>query len=358
MMVVGVALGGADMSWGAESLPVTVPANSAEVHLMGRFDTTDAMAPACDWAGSEMALRFTGTAVNVKLKEAGNNYYQVVLDGAPTTVIKPTKTESLYAAATDLKPGEHTLQVIKRTEPSQGKTQFLGFELSQGGKALPWTAQVKHRIEFVGDSITCGYGNEGAKKEEHYLPATQNCYLTFGAMTARNFEAEYTCIAWSGRTMAPKFTMPSIWDLTLAKEPKAKWDFSKWQADAVVVGLATNEFNKTPPEEKLWVGAYEEFLARVRKAYPEAHIFCSTSPMMYGDKAKLVKTYLTEIIEDLNKAGDAKVHLLEIKTQNGNLGYGSDWHPNVKNHEVIAETLTKALVKELGWTVTKSAEQK
>ena len=53
------------------------------------------------------------------------------------------------------------VRLYRRTEASFGVTRFLGVELG-GGKLLAPPPAAARRIEVVGDSVTCGYGNEGA----------------------------------------------------------------------------------------------------------------------------------------------------------------------------------------------------
>jgi hypothetical protein len=49
----------------------------------------------------------------------------------------------------------------RRTEANNyAPSQFFGLDFG-GGTLLPMPAPA-HKIEVIGDSITCGYGNEGA----------------------------------------------------------------------------------------------------------------------------------------------------------------------------------------------------
>src|SRR6185295_687477 len=120
------------------------------------------------------------------------------VDGQPASVIVADPAKTVYAAATGLPDKEHTLELFKRTEPLVGTTQFLGLQIPKG-KLLPLPARAKRRIEIVGDSISCGYGNESANQNEHFEPKTENNYLAYGAVAARAVGAEYVSVAWSGK---------------------------------------------------------------------------------------------------------------------------------------------------------------
>src|SRR4051794_19686623 len=73
----------------AVDLPVAVSADDAHLAYFGRWDTRDTAGPRCEWSGSAIELRFHGVAASVTLKDSGNNDYQIIVDGKPTTVLHP-----------------------------------------------------------------------------------------------------------------------------------------------------------------------------------------------------------------------------------------------------------------------------
>ena len=335
------------------ALPVEVSASDPKIAYVGRFDFRDAKGPRCAWPASSAVLKFKGTAADVTLNEMGGNQYQVVLDGKPVKVLSPRKGEGVYTLATGLPDGEHTVEVIKRTEASIGVTQFMGFHLGTGAQALD-PAKVAFRLEVIGDSISCGYGNEGKSQNEHFKNETENAYLTYGAIAARALNAEYVCIAWSGKKMWPNDTIPELYDRALPNDKSSTWDFAKWAPDVVLINLATNDFGKGNPDEKGWTGAYKTFIVRLRKNYPKALIYCASGSMMSdswpaGQKAvTTLHRYLDSIIEDLKQSGETRVRFLAFEPQDMKNGLGSDWHPSVKTHEIMAAKLVEAVKKDLG----------
>jgi lysophospholipase L1-like esterase len=350
-----VLFGFLSIAWGPSAgpvLPVSIGATDPNIQYVGRFDTRDPSGPRCAWSNSMVRLKFTGTALNVKLADTGQNQWQVIVDGKPGNFIKSKGRAAVYAVAAELPQGEHTAELVKRTEAFNGATQFQGFELSAGGSLLPLPA-ARRRIEIIGDSITCGYGNEGKDEKERFSPNTENGYLTYGAITARELGADYICVAWSGKKMWPDDTIPELYDLTLPQDPKSQWDFSKWIPDVVVINLATNDFGRKIPDEKGWTGAYESFLARVRKNYPSAEIYVASGSMMGDwDQTKpltTLKKYLAKIVADRKAAGDAKVHEIDFAPQDRKDGLGSDWHPSVKTHQIMAKKLADTLRRDLDW---------
>jgi lysophospholipase L1-like esterase len=336
-------------------LPVEVSPKDPNVRLVGRFDLRDAAGPRCSWSGSAIHVKFKGTALNVVLKASGSDRVQVIVDGTPTSVLTTSKDAMLYRAASGLPEGEHTVELFKRTEAFVGQLQLAGFQLEAGRALLPLPPRAERRIEFVGDSITCGYGNESANEKEHFTPATENNYLAYGAVTARALGAEYVAVAWSGKWLFGKEAIPLLYDRALPLDPGSSWDFSTWVPHAVVVNLGTNDFGPRNPTEQEWQDAYRAFIQTIRKHAPQSHVFCAVGSMMSdnyppGRKAlSTIRQYTTGLVEALRKAGDSRVHYVEFDVQDGKNGLGGDYHPSVKTHRIMAERLTAAVKKELGW---------
>jgi lysophospholipase L1-like esterase len=343
---------GAASACARQDLPVVVKATDPAIRFVGRFDTSDQSGPRCAWSNSSVVVRFKGTALRVKLNDAGQNQWQIIVDGKPTSVLKTQGKNGVYTLASGLSEGEHLVQLVRRTEAFVGPAQFVEFQLSAGGSLLPVPAPRRH-IEIIGDSISCGYGNEGKNEQEHFSPDTENAYMTYGAIAARELGAEYVCVAWSGRKMWPDNTMPAIYDRSLPQDASSRWDFTKWAPDVVLINLATNDFGKKIPDEKGWTEAYGAFLARVRKNYPNADIYVASGSMMgdWGENKPLttLKKYLAKIVGDRKAAGDAKVHEIDFATQDRADGLGSDWHPSIKTHEKMAKKLLETLRQDLGW---------
>jgi lysophospholipase L1-like esterase len=336
-------------------LPVEVSPKDANLRLVGRFDLRDAAGPRCAWAGSSILLKFQGTALNVSLKSSGADQFQVVIDGAPASTLATSKDVTLYRVASGLPDKEHSVELFKRTEPIVGQVQLLGLQLEKGRKLLPLPARKDRRIEFVGDSITCGYGNESANEKEHFAAATENNYLAYGAMAARDLGAEYAAVAWSGKWLFGNNAIPLLYDLALPNDAQSKWDFSTWVPQVVVVNLGTNDFGPKNPTEAEWQDAYRAFIQTVRKNAPQCHVFCAVGSMMSdgyppGRKAlSTIRQYTSGLVDALRKAGDKKVHYVEFDPQDAKNGLGGDWHPSVKTHRLMADKLVPAVKKELGW---------
>ena len=323
------------------------------IRYVGRFDFRQADGPRCSWPASSVQVGFKGTSLKIKVKESGLDQLQIVMDGTPTTILKPSKGDGEYVVAENLPYGVHQATICKRTETFVGTLQFTGF-LTDGELVHP--KRNKRVIEVIGDSISCGYGNEGKNKEEHFLPDTENAYMTYGAIAARQFDADFVDIAWSGRKMYPDNTVPEIYDLALPEDKESKWDLKQQIPDVIVINLATNDFGKSNPDEKLWTQAYASFIGRLRERAPKARIYCAIGPMMsdnWPPQNKALSTlqrYMIDVIGLRAAVADDNIQVLEFATQDeAKEGIGSDWHPTITAHQRMANGLINAIRRDLHW---------
>jgi lysophospholipase L1-like esterase len=333
----------------AEALPVAVANGDPHISFSGRWDQHDPAAARCAWPACAVRVRFHGSAANAVLAGGHDIAFQVLIDGAPASTIQLADGQSVYQAASALPERDHTIELMKRTESFQGIASFKGFQLSAGAKLLS-VEKPNRRIEFIGDSITCGYGDEAASQNEHFSPRTANAALAWGAVAARQLKADLMVEAWSGIWLMDNghdLPMPKRWERTLPDDASSSWAFATWIADAVVINLGTNDGNK-PIEEAAWSSAYHGFIATIRTHYPKAHIFLCIGAMGHGPKDCLIG-YNERLAMDFAAKGDARVHALALPNQRQEDGIGADWHPSVKTQGIMADLIAAAVRKELAW---------
>jgi lysophospholipase L1-like esterase len=332
---------------------IDIPAIDPHIRYVGRWDFRDAKGPKAQWSASTVEIRFKGRRLGVVLADP-TDYWIEELDGKPVTKLRfqDSTPELLIDSASN---EVHTIRLIKATEAFVGVAQVLKFTASPGTKLLAVPVP-KHRLEVIGDSISCGYGNEGANEKEHFKPETENAYLSYGAIAARNVHADFADIAWSGKKMWPDNTIPSLYNFTLPTDTTSSWGFGMPGPDAIVINLATNDFGKGIPDEKGWTEGYNAFVDELRTHSPNARIYFAIGTMMSDDwppsthSLTVVRRFIKEITDRRIASGDKNVAILDFGVQDGTHdGLGSDYHPNVKTHEKMAAKLTEALKEDLKW---------
>lgn len=316
------------------------------VHYVGRYDASDPAHVRLGWSGVGFVVRFTGTGATVHLDDAGG-YLTVVVDGQVQPTLA-TSGEQDYVLASGLADGEHVIEVYRRTEGSFGATTIADVTLE--GELLPPPA-VDRRIEIVGDSITCGYGNEGISPCS-FSADTENHYMTYGAIAAREVGAELHTIAWSGKGVIFNYgedtnqPMPELYDRVIAGEDPP-WDYGQWQPDVVAINLGTNDFSTDgDPSQQQFVDAYVTFVTHIREVNPDAYILL-LSPSLFGDEATMVDGYLQDVVDQRMGAGDTAIGWANINVEW--IGSGCDGHPTVETHMGMAARLVEELGSHVGW---------
>ena len=349
--ITAIALTAAD----TPALPQTITPQDPKLHFTGRWDTATPASPRCEWTSCGIEISGTISKLNAVLVGKPGNAFEVIVDGKPVGTVTLVADQKVYPLATGLGDGAHAITLFKRTESWAGAVQFQGFQVP--AEAVLSTPEVPtRRVEFLGDSITCGYGNEAANQKEHFTLATENAWLAWGAVAARELKAELAVEAISGiwlQDNGKKKALPAIWGQTLPFSSTAAWDFAKWQADAVVVNLGTNDSgNKTTTpaiQSEPWKTAYRAFIKDIRKAYPNAHIFLTIGSMGHGPEGIIPKLN-DELVAELAKEGETKVHAVAIHNQDpGKNGVGADWHPSVKTDQLMGEQIAAEIRTALKW---------
>lgn len=159
-------------------LPVTVAPDHALLLYSGRREDSKAGEVRLGYSGARVRMAFEGSAVGMRMASAKPNWVEVFIDGQRVGKMK-IEEDGVYHLKGDLGPGLHTVEIVKATEGMVGPVIFRGFGLSEGGRVVEWPGKQTRRIEFIGDSITCGYGIEVDDPKVHFTPETENFCDTY-----------------------------------------------------------------------------------------------------------------------------------------------------------------------------------
>jgi lysophospholipase L1-like esterase len=332
--------------------------NDPHIRYAGRIAKTDSTAE-LSWSGSSITIIFTGTEIGGVLKdERSDNTYDIIVDDKVINVLRPEAIKKEYIFADHLPSGKHTLQLFKRTEWAMGKTWFYSFELNKGGKVLPADAASKRKMEFFGDSISCGYADEDSTGQDRGTSAYENGYLSYATLTAKHFDAEFNNTSKSGIGIMISwfpFTMPDMYDRLDATDPNSKWDFTKYTPDVVVINLFQNDcwlvnlseneqfkakFGTTAPMPQYIINAYSNFVNTIRGKYPKAQIVCILGSMDATKPGSPWPGYVEKAVASLNDK-NIYTHFIPYKNTNG--------HPSVKEQQAMADDLIAFMDKTIAW---------
>lgn len=234
------------------------PPVTALEHLVGRFDESDPAGPTATWPGTSYLTRIDGTELSIDLEGPAGLYFQVVVDGVPTEVFRTEVGASPYVVASGLPSGLHDVLVYRRVEGFFGAAQFRGFVPGPATTQVESASPYVHRIEFIGDSITCGYGVEGPNATCNFSGATESAYETYAAIASRNVSAAAHLIAYSGKGVFQNYggdlnePMPVLYQRTLTNDatPRGTSASSRPRPSSSTSGPTTS-----PPRSRRWTSS-------------------------------------------------------------------------------------------------------
>lgn len=337
--------------------PAVITADNVNLQYTGRIDFSNKQAPSLSWPGSSVTAIFTGTSAAIVLDDQyGKNYFNVFIDQDwhNPKILKLDAGEKTYAIVDGLTPGEHKLTLFKRTEGEEGATQFKGLLLDQGQYLMAPPTRPSRRIEFYGDSITSGMGNESPEEGEDGNPADKNHYLSYAAITARALNAEHHTISQSGIGITMSwfdFIMPQFYDqVSAVGNNETQWDFSQWTPDVVVINLFQNDSwlverrHDVMLNDNHRIQAYVDFVSNIRRVYPKAFIVCALGSMDATKEGSDWPGYISAAVERMkNEQKDTKIDTLFFPFKDFYK------HPRVHHHQADAELLTQFIREKMQW---------
>jgi lysophospholipase L1-like esterase len=328
----------------------------SQAHTAGRVKVNGSTVQ-YSWPGVYFEGRIRGTGVGIALNDPAADY-DVQVDGATVaTLVTPGQTTRWVNGLSD---AEHTVRVVKRSESPWSSSEFGGFVAAPGGAILTKPAARTRQTEFIGDSLTAGYGNTATTRDcaGDQVNRTTNTDISYGALTARRLSADYQVNAISGRGMVrnynggdPGTDYRTYYDRALLNVAGDVWNPGTWRPQLVVVYLGTNDFSTALNPGEPWTadslvaayrGAYGAFLQKLRTRYGANTTIVAVGAGNFAD-------YVQQVVQERAAAGDNRVRYWAI--DGTGLDYlGCHWHYSARDHQLIADRLSTYIGSlSLGW---------
>ncbi|HAU85953.1 MAG TPA: hypothetical protein DCW90_10750 [Lachnospiraceae bacterium] len=349
----------------------TCKADENHVKVMGRT-FTDANGSRClNNLCSGVEFSFTGTKASIDVQAVSNENKdhlgriaiyvndKLVVDNL---IDKLNKTYDFFESEEEQTV---SVKIMRLSESAYIPFAIDSINTTSTAEIQP-TAVKSRKIEFIGDSITCGYGVDDQSTTSHWSTSNSDGSKAFAYKTAQKLGAEYSMFAASGFGVISGYTGGDINTLqtipqyygsqgfswyTLPNGKKATdiaWNFDVDEPDAIVINLGTNDSSYTKNDEAkkaAFVEKYVDFLKQIRSKNPTATIFCTLGTMgqdLYPQVEEAVASYSKE-------TGDNNITSLEFDVQNMNDGVCVDWHPTEATHEKASDTLADYMSYVMGW---------
>ncbi|MGN1419466.1 MAG: SGNH/GDSL hydrolase family protein [Acutalibacteraceae bacterium] len=251
---------------------------------------------------------------------------------------------------------EAVIRIIKLSE-SMYSSFGIGNISAYCKKDIEPTEESQLKIEFIGDSITAGYGIDEENQYASFSTATENFSKTYAYLTAQKLGAQYSAVAFSGFGVLSgsssgyyanfddvifKYYDKAITNKTFADDETAQdWDSSQFDADFVVINLGTNDavYCTTQQRREAFESEYIKLLELVREKNPDAYMLC-----ILGDMNNSLFINIENAVEQYTEnTGDERVSASSIVFNMEENGKVISGHPSEKANAVAANELSELI---------------
>lgn len=256
-----------------------------------------------------------------------------------------------------------TVRVMKFSEAAFGYAGLKSLELEGdllSSPESPATAS-QLKLEFIGDSITCGYGIEGVWEKDTFTTQQERPDKAYAFLTAKALGAQVQLCSWSGIGLISNYVDPETimlpdthwlmqanWPYTdkslslrLGIEPEV-WDGAGYEPDIVVIHLGTNDISwvRGMEERRLeYTAQLRQLIEAVHRRSPRAKICCCLGIMGEQLNASVEEAVNLFKKDFPNVAAKAVLFTQQLEED----GIAADWHPSAVTHKKAAELLAEAL---------------
>ncbi len=267
----------------------------------------------------------------------GGLYFTVIVDGVKVDRAQChiTSTGNVeLVLAENLTPGNHTFEVYRQTEHRGAEVGISSIVMNGSFNEKP--ADNRLYIEFIGDSISTGFGALGTSSDsDGGSPMWQDATAAYPYLTAKALGADFSDVAYSGIGAKYGYQDPNMQTFYPYQrynyDSTTQYGFTR-QPDVVVIALGTNDIANQTDAALRKVG-YQEMLDLVRAKNPNSKIV-----WIYGMMKDDDNTMIASLIEENGGAAEG-LYSLELVTNTA----GAGWHPSAAGQQKFADDLVAFL---------------
>ena len=320
--------------------------SAAEILKLGRTELKEDRL-LLGWPGSGFCFSFFGTELRIKFGDFNSErhfYFQITIDKLKQTHCVSASDQIVIIRG--LTPSLHHVKLIKITECMQ-KVEIK--ELVACGDNVYFESYSPFsnlKFEFVGDSLTAGFGNMSEPDAGIYRASEQDLTYGYSFLTASKFNADSRYICCSGKGIfnnwdgSKENRITDFYDKTYIGEEEI-YDFKSWRPDVIFLNAGTNDITaKTDPKD--FKPAYISFINKLWELNPSSSIIC-----IHGLTTNTFEETFDEIEAEFKgqqNKNSKKIEFIKFNPIPAEL-YGALGHPNSKAHAHFAREVIKVVKK-------------
>lgn len=320
-----------------------------------------------DFQGKHMELLLQGddNAASIDAPIQDKARIAVLIDGIRVIDDILTASEKNYTLIDSAMPHTYHIQVIKLSESPMSIVGIKQFAADENAMLSP-AKDKSRRVEFIGDSITCGYGVDDSNLEHAFSTATEDVTRAYAYLTAQALDADYSMVSYSGYGIISGYTesdervadqlVPPYYPITGFSRGTYKqeaimekaWDFASFKPDLVVLNLGTNDDSycqdKADRQEE-FTSSYQKFLKEIRRLNPDSVLLCT-----YGIMNQRLYPCIEKAINDYkNDSKDENIYSMRFELYQESDGYVVNFHPSFRTHSKAAWKLVQQIKEIMNW---------
>lgn len=305
------------------------------VNLFGRnYESEGGMKFDHAASGVEVAIYGESFSADVTVTPTDGQecYVRVFVDDDQKGEFKKLETQEGFTFASGLSAGLHRIRVLKSSELVDATFTLKNLSSEQFLTA-PYKSDYK--IEFIGDSLTTGFGALG-KNGDDRTPANSDACNGLAYPVVQLLGVDFSVVAMHGicvnvNIWQQNYKMSTMYPVVSPFHTE-EYDFNDG-VDMVVLSLGSNDagyIDQHPSYRSQFPVDYQEFLTYIREKRPNAKIVCTCR------KTNTVEDSVKEAISNMN---DANISYYEYATN----FEGAVAHPSATFNQKLATAFAKFL---------------
>lgn len=291
----------------------------------------------------------------------------IYIDGERVVDAMIRSPQQSYTVLDEPAPRNCTVRLIKLSEAPMSIVGIRQLVMDDAAKIQPAPAK-PHRIEFIGDSITCGYGTDDDDMSHTFSTATEDVTKAYAYRTAQILDADYSIVSYSGYGVYSGFTAENTDTRNVAElvppyyplvgfsrgtylgraVTMTDWDFRLFEPELIVLNLGTNDNSycgNDPQRQADFISFYHDFLTLIHEKNPNAYLLC-----VYGLMNHELSSSVQKAVDLYRQSsGSERIAFLLLPTQTDTDGYVVDFHPSLNTHRKTASAVAAKIREIMGW---------
>ncbi len=231
----------------------------------------------------------------------------------------------------------HMVTILKLTEAAMSYAALVELEVVDGELVKgQFPAKPDLKLEFIGDSITCGYGVLGEPESEYTL-REENGLLSYAQVATELLGARARFFSVSGYGTFVDYegniegNVPRLYPyINWFADKEMLYDYKEYIPDVIIINLGTNDSGHIGKDwvQEGFVKSYSNFITRLKEIYPKTKILC-----ICGTLCDIMFEWIEKAICVCQEKGIEDIYMRKLPYHNVEEDGMASQHPSIITHQ-------------------------